>query len=543
MNKKLTAIYARVSSAQQKEDETIDSQVDILLKYAQENQFEIPLGWIFKDEGYSGFNLDRPGLDALRDLVEDGSIDNILVSSTDRLSRHYVNLLILEEEFSKYAVKVIYINGSKSNSPEDALIKHFQGIFAEYERSQILDRSRRGKLYKARQGNKNIFSVAPYGYNNTRNDFYSINEEQALVVREIFRLYTKEGLSLISVATHLDKKGVTPPKGGDMWSTTTLREILSNTSFIGTAYYGKTEKGVSKNEKIIRYTHLGKVTKVKKSTRNRAKDDWIPIPVPAIINESDFEIAQELLKRNRELAKRNTKYPSILQGLLVCGHCSRSFYKKSQGKKRIASYYCHSQLSKGIKWCGNPKIDQSQLDSIVWENVLELINNPQFIEEEIQRRIDENPCKKIHEDREKEIEKEIKRLKIAQDKLLDAYQELEHFSINELKTRLQKLRELENSLKKELDALRAFSIMNEKRENLQITIEEFRQRLGENSADLSVVEKQKIVRSLVEEIIVMPGEITINHTIPLNQKKRNQLHKRLQKLVNCINPLQRDIYR
>ena len=525
MKKILTAIYARVSSTKQKDEETIESQLDVLIKHAYQNDLEFTYEWIFKDEGYSGTTLDRPGLDGLRDLVRENVLDAVLVYSPDRLARRYVNQLILEEEFSKYAVKIIYVNGSKNETPEDQLLKHFQGIFSEYERSQILDRSRRGKLYKARQGNKNILPKAPYGYISCRQDFFSINDQQAIVIREIFRLYAKEGYSLRSIAKHLDEKDISSPSGSKKWSPTTIREILRNTAYIGTAYYGKTEKGEGDSNRIARYSHLGKVVKAKNPKKNKPKEEWIPIVVPSIINESDFECAQHFLQKNKNLSSRNTKVPSILQGVLVCGICSRSYYKRQYGKngKKWCSYYCHSQITKDVKWCGNPKLSQDQLDNIVWEKVMELIKHPKLIEEEIERRINENPKKKELENREQEIEKEIKRIKRAQDKLLDAYQETECLEINELKTRLQKLKVNERHLKRELESLQAISILDEKQANLHLTMEEFRSQLNTNGKNMNIENKQKIIRSLIEEVIIMPGEITINHSISLNRNQSYQL--------------------
>ena len=232
------------------------------------------------------------------------------------------------------------------------------------------------------------------------------------------------------------------------------------------------------------------------------------------------------LKKNKERSSRNTKIPSALQGLLVCGCCGRSYYKRMYGRngKKWASYNCHSQACKEIKWCGNPSVNQEYLDDLVWKEAIKLIEHPQLIEEEIQRRIDENPKKKEIEGREQEIEKEIKKIKHAQNKLLDAYQETECLEINELKVRIQKLRSQEKELKKELESLHAFSILNEKKANLHITIEEFRRQLVENANSLSVQQKQKILRSLIEEIIIMRGEITINHSISLNFDRN----------VNCV---------
>src|SRR5580692_4941166 len=215
MNKKIAAIYVRVSSQQQKEDETINSQIDILRRYAGENGFEVREEWIFQDNGYSGSSLDRPGLDSLRDFVRDYPLNAVFVYSPDRLARKYALQLILEEEFRKGDVKIIFYKGkSQSITPEDNLLAHFQGIFAEYERAQILDRTRRGKLYKVRQGDVRIFCQAPFGYHNKRDHlFYTIKENEANTVKKIYFLFTKERLSMRQIAKKLEEEGIIAPKG------------------------------------------------------------------------------------------------------------------------------------------------------------------------------------------------------------------------------------------------------------------------------------------------------------------------------------------
>src|SRR2546425_434382 len=88
MNKP-AAIYARVSSDRQKENQTIASQTAALTEYAESHGYLVPAGWVFEDDGYSGASLIRPGLEALRDLAAQGQIEAALVYSPDRLSRKY----------------------------------------------------------------------------------------------------------------------------------------------------------------------------------------------------------------------------------------------------------------------------------------------------------------------------------------------------------------------------------------------------------------------------------------------------------------------
>ncbi len=156
------AIYARVSSERQKEAHTVESQIESLLTYAYNNGYSVPDDWKFVDEGFSGSHLVRPALESLRDEAASGQIENVIILSPDRLSRKYAHQALLIEELSRQGVNVIFIKSVQGTSPEEQLLVQFQGMIAEYERAQIMERSRRGKLYKARNGDVSVLSGAPY---------------------------------------------------------------------------------------------------------------------------------------------------------------------------------------------------------------------------------------------------------------------------------------------------------------------------------------------------------------------------------------------
>ena len=386
MKKKPTAIYARVSSQKQKTEETIESQISALQEFSQNNDYLVLAEWVFKDEGYSGSILDRPGLDELRDLAHEGFFETLIVYSPDRLSRNYPNLLILESEFQSLGVEIVYVKGTKVETEQDRMLRHFQGIFAEYERSLILDRSRRGKLHKIREGDKNMLPKAPYGYVKDRGErYYTIHPEESRVVKEVFYLYTQEAYSLKKIGLHLDGKGIPTSMQGGKWSSTTIRDILLNSAYIGTAYFGKTELGEGVKGRIVRYKTLGKTVKPKRPVRAVPKENWHPISVPQIISENDFELAQERLKKNKELSSRNTKRPTVLQGLLVCGKCGNGYYKvtyKSGKSGKRTRYYCRSQVKSELAFCGNIS-DQEKLDECIWQEVIDLLSKPELVMEEI----------------------------------------------------------------------------------------------------------------------------------------------------------------
>ena len=142
---KTAAIYARVSSDKQKEEHTIASQTAGLIAFAQSNGYSVPPEWVFEDEGYSGASLVRPGLEKIRDLAAEGHIEAVLIHSPDRLSRKYAYQVLLIEEFSKSGVEAVFLKAPQAETAEDRLLLQFQGMIAEYERAQILERSRRGK--------------------------------------------------------------------------------------------------------------------------------------------------------------------------------------------------------------------------------------------------------------------------------------------------------------------------------------------------------------------------------------------------------------
>src|SRR5207253_10195132 len=141
------AIYARVSSDRQKKDETIGSQTAELREHAARNRLDVPEEWIFQDEAHSGETLLRPALEALRDLAAQGCVDVVLCLSPDRLARKLARQALLIEELARAGTRVEFVNGPRGDSPEDQLLVQFPGIFAEYERAQIMERYRRGKAH------------------------------------------------------------------------------------------------------------------------------------------------------------------------------------------------------------------------------------------------------------------------------------------------------------------------------------------------------------------------------------------------------------
>src|SRR5271170_7973517 len=145
----------------QREENTIASQTAALIEFAKSHDLEVPGEWVFEDEGYSGATLERPGLERVRDLAAEGQIQVMLAYSPDRLSRKYAYQILLIEEFARHGVETVLVKSPQGDSAEDQLLVQFQGMIAEYERAQILERSRRGKRHRAQSGEVSVMSNAP----------------------------------------------------------------------------------------------------------------------------------------------------------------------------------------------------------------------------------------------------------------------------------------------------------------------------------------------------------------------------------------------
>jgi len=514
---KQVAVYARVSSQRQKEGDTIKSQLDSLFSYAKQEGYVVNKNWIFLDDGISGKDLQRPALDELRDMIRSEAIECILVYSTDRLARNYSHQLILLEEFKKQGVKVCFLkNPPVGDTPESIMLNHFQGIFAEYERALILDRSRRGKIYKAKQGNPVCLPSVAYGYKRVRVGHevtIEICEKEAQVVKNIFKMYVYEKKAIAEIARILSLNGIKTANDKPAWVASSIRHMLKNTAYIGTAYFGKTEGSNGVTDRIRHY-RSGKSLQPKHARKLLSEEKWFPIPMPAIISESDFEQAQDQLKVNRELASRNTKEPSLLQGLVFCGECGNPFYKRSRYYKNTCRsyYYCKTHGDRKLKKCLNGWAYQQELDDLVYNETMKLLQNPSLVRAELSRRAKESLDQEGFSRQEILCRKELSKIIQERDRLLDAFQS-GLIDIEGLKKRHQESDKRRNSLEKEIKKIQALKFDNENSKDLEKGLENVLKTMKSSAKNLNLKEKQKIVRLLVEKVVISPNEVKVIHCI------------------------------
>src|SRR3954471_13252395 len=194
------AIYARVSTERQERQQTIDSQLTALRAWASAQEHALVEQHVFRDEGYSGSRLDRPGLDGLRDAIRDAAVDVVAVVSPDRLARKYAYQALLLEEFRRADCEVAFLHHPISDDPNDQLLLQIQGAIAEYERAVLAERFRRGKLQKARDGNI-ISAKVPYGsrYESRYGAVPArliVDDAEAAMVRQLYAWVVDEGLTI-----------------------------------------------------------------------------------------------------------------------------------------------------------------------------------------------------------------------------------------------------------------------------------------------------------------------------------------------------------
>ena len=520
---KNAAIYARVSSDKQREENTIASQTAALIAFASEQQFEVPREWIFEDDGYSGASLIRPGLERVRDLAAEGLIQAVLVYAPDRLSRRYAHQILLIEELARAGVETLFVRAPRGSTPEDELLVQFQGMIAEYERAQILERSRRGKRHRARQGEVSVLSGAPFGYHFIRKTdhaaaYYEINEDQARVVRRMFELYSVHGLSIGAIARLMNEEAIPTYKRRGRWERSTVWGILRNPAYKGEACFGKTT--IAPRQRITRPIRMrGGVATRNSASHERPRQDWITIAVPPIVSEQTFALAQERLQANKIHAPRRTVTPSVVQGLVSCTKCGYALYRTStRSSARTIHYYrclgsdAWRRLSGSI--CNNRPVRQDLLDEVVWTEIVRLLEDPRLIQNEIERRLaaarEADPTKR----REEGLRRDVVRIRKSIDRLLTAYQE-GLLPIEELRERMPQLRRRQQASTAELQAIADQSVTRTDYLRLAETLNTFLTRLRSSASALDVSERQRIVRLLVKEVLVGDDKIIIRHCIPL----------------------------
>ncbi len=517
------AIYARVSGARQKEEQTIGSQIVECHQAAQSWGLEVPDGWVFADEGYTGATLVRPALERLRDLAAQVPVDVIVCYSPDRLARKLAYQTLLIDELNKDGTEVRFVKARKVETPEDELLLQFQGMFAEYERAQIAERSRRGKAFRARAGIINVLGGAPYGYRyirrtDTSEARYEIVEDEAQIVRELFRRYTQDQLSIGELARWLTGENVVTRTGKSRWDRSVIWGMLRNPAYAGRAAFSKTGS-TDRRPAINRKARLqGRAVSRHHAKYDRPQEEWITIAVPAIVDDNTFELAGRRLAENQRFSARNTKEPSLLMGLAACQSCGYAYYRTSTRTAKAKIYYYRCLGSddyryEGGRVCDNKPVRADYLDEVVWGQVTALLADPALVQQELDRRLTEMRAANPATSERGRIERELARATKAIARLVQAYQE-DLLTLDELRARMPDLRAKQANLQGSVDGLNAQMLDQDSYLKLAENLESFLARLRDTAETATIEDRQKVLRSVVKEVLVGPERVVIRHSIP-----------------------------
>ena len=478
-------LYARVSTDEQaKSGYSLAQQIEALRAFAAREGYEV-LEEV-TDPGQSGASLERPGMDKVRDLVADGGISLVLAQDRDRFAREPAYHYLLKREFEEHGTKMRALNDRGDESPEGELTDGILDQLAKFERAKTAERTRRGKLRKAREGK--IVGTSPrptYGFAyNERRDGYVVDASTMPVVRRIFSMIGTEGMFINSVKACLEREGVPTPSGGVSWSQKTIREIIWNDCYrahtypevkalvspevaarlgpeklYGVSWYGTRRITV---KQVVEQGPDGRRYRRRQNAVKRPREEWIAVPVPnSGIPRQVVDAARDAIKNNVKCSSAGDKFWELSGGVLLCSECgwrmsTHRRRKPPRGSGFYNYYRCPNRQFKGEQACPNRKLLRAEeTEEEVWRFVSSLLQDPERLRVGLDAMIEERR-KAMCGDPEQEARVWLRKLEevdlqrrrsqdLAIQGLLDP---------DELRVRLGELQDTRETAERELEALK-----------------------------------------------------------------------------------------
>jgi site-specific DNA recombinase len=469
---------------------------------------------VYLDEGHSGASLNRPGLDALRDAAAMAEFDVLLVAAPDRLARKYVHQVLLIEELQGRGCRVEFVERPMSQDPNDQLLLQIRGAVAEYERTLIAERMRRGRLAKLRAGQLLPWMRVPFGY---RTDperprdpaGLRVEEYEAAIVRQMFGWYLEQGATLGGIARRLTEGGILTPTGKRGWSRGTVRGVLRNPAYVGVTN-GNTTSRVPAKARRSPLLPVGPGL----TTKRRPREEWIPVTVPAIVSRDAFEMVAEKLSHNRKCSPRNNKaHRYLLRTLVSCGACKQGSNARTTWDGR--SYYVCRGRSSVVpeQRCRTRFAPAARLDELVWEDLCAVLTHPDHVRFALERAHGGAWLPQELKARIESVEVALAQTGRQKRRLLDAYLGgvLELPELERKRTELDQRRDALLAQKRQLDT--------DAEERIGLagiadSIEEFCERVRVGLAGATFEQKRALVELLVDRVIVTDEDVEIRYVVP-----------------------------
>ncbi|MBA4601535.1 recombinase family protein [Thermoactinomyces mirandus] len=499
------AIYARVSTGlQATEGTSLEAQVEMCKDKA--HSLGLSDIEVYKENGVSGEDIDRPEMNRLRQDVANKEISHIICVHPDRLSRNMVDKLIVCGEFKRNDVELIFCDTEYQNTPEGNLFFNIQSAIAQYELSLIRKRTSRGRLKAVEKKNKIMpMRCPPFGYDLVDSQLV-INEEEAKVVRKIYDWYVNQQLTLREIGNRLVQLGVQPKRRGKSWHQSSINRILTNEIYIGIYRYNRRKVKKVKGEKT-------KSGNPKRTIEFRDESEWVVAEVPAIIDKGLFELAQEQRKKNLTNAG-NIKYQYLLKGLIRCGHCGRIWngttYSGRRNKKtgKIKRYRCYrcpnknpKKYGEGVYKCPTKTLRAELIESYIWNLILQSVVDRNSIERQLEKST-ENLNQQVQEAMEiirkgiREKEKEREKVKIM----------------------------FRREVISEEEMMKDLSVINKELRKLKAESERYQAHISESLKSQEAKERARQVLAHLEKMFRHPSEIPYD-------KKRNIIQSLIDEII------------
>jgi site-specific DNA recombinase len=498
------AIYARVSTEEQRERETIQIQLEFARKFCELHNHKIVS--VYADDGVSGTvpTERRPEGSRMLDAARSKQFEAVLVYRIDRMARSVLSLLQTVESLESYGVGVQSMTEPfETATPVGKFMLAMLASIAQLERDTIYERTVNGRERAVRNG-KFPGGGAPFGYQ-VEGERLVIDEAAAEVVRDIFRLYM-EGRGTVWIAAHLTSHSVPLPanwaRAGatsqTVWYASIISRILNNTTYKGEYRFRK--------RRVVR-EDKGTVVRM----RRASSEEHIIVPAPPIIDAETFDRVQALARSNRKLSKRRSKREYFLRTLIKCGRCGRNYVGRPSGPRFY--YVCASQYAPliNVRWCGNRAVRAERLEQAIWADIREFVRNPGPVLKELTRKLSEERISSDELQRkERRIEKALEQKRREREKVVSLVRKGligEEDIVRELQTIQAEVNQLESERSELFDRLKSA----QETQTRILTSDAILRQLREY-ADLNEEEPNpEIIRLLVYGITVKDGVAVVDY--------------------------------
>jgi site-specific DNA recombinase len=418
---KKAILYARVSTDEQaRSGFSLAQQLEALRAHATREGYEVLEEVV--DPGQSGASLERPGMDRMRDLVAGGGVYVVLAQDRDRFAREPAYHYLLRREFEERGTKIRALNDRGDDSPEGDLTDGILDQLAKYERAKMAERSRRGKLRKAREGKVIAGRMAHHGaarygfaFNDAR-DALVVDENKMEVVRRIFHMVGVEGQPIFAAKRMLDAAGIPTATGKPRWSASMIRDIISNDVYRPHSFeevkplvspevaahldpqqnYGLWKWGTTRHirSQISEIGPDGKRIYRKRHRRiARPEEEWVYVPVPdSGVPREWVDAARAAIKDNRKTSNAGRRFWELSGGILRCGECGWTMHANnvlSRANKRLFYYCCKAKYKHGADFCQASRTHRAEkLEARVWGEVRSYLEEPERLRADLNRKIE-----------------------------------------------------------------------------------------------------------------------------------------------------------